>query len=305
MYLARIFYFVKRFLPRSFQIMLRRHLVLRKRNLYTHIWPIDSRTCSPPENWVGWPHKKRFALVLTHDVEQSEGQRKCYDLIRLEEELGFRSSFNFIPERYPVSIELCDYLINNGFEVGVHGLTHDGRLYKSRKGFRERAIRINNYLKEWNAVGFRSPSMHHRLDWIHDLNITYDSSTFDTDPFEPQSDGVGTIFPIWMENESRQSGYVELPCTMPQDFTLFVLIKERSIATWKEKLHWVAKIGGMVLLNSHPDYMNFSGRRLRIDEYPAEYYEDFLKYVKTSFDDQYWNVLPKDMARFWASIYAK
>ena len=114
----------------------------------------------------------------------------------IEKELGFRSSFNFVPERYQVSSEIRDRLTSDGFEVGVHGLYHDGKLYKSRKIFRERSAQINQYMEEWKAVGFRSPAMHHNLDWLHDLNIEYDASTFDTDPFEPQSDGVRTIFPF-------------------------------------------------------------------------------------------------------------
>jgi len=40
--------------------------------------------------------------------------------------------------------------------------------------------------------------MFHNLKWIHDLNISYDASTFDTDPFEPQHDRAGTIFPFWV-----------------------------------------------------------------------------------------------------------
>jgi len=35
--------------------------------------------------------------------------------------------------------------------------------------------------------GFSLPSMHHNLEWIGELDIEYDASTFDTDPFEPQS----------------------------------------------------------------------------------------------------------------------
>ena len=40
--------------------------------------------------------------------------------------------------------------------------------------------------------------MQHNLQWLHALNAEYDSSTFDTDPFEPEPDGVGTIFPFWV-----------------------------------------------------------------------------------------------------------
>ncbi len=130
---------------------------------------------------------------------------------------------------------------------------HDGKLYQSEKIFRKRAQNINGYIKDWNAVGFRSPAAHHNLDWTHYLNIEYDSSTFDTDPFEPQSDGSGTIFPFWVKGNSSQKGYVELPYTLSQDFSLFILMKEDNIDIWKKKLDWIAERGGMALLDVHPD----------------------------------------------------
>ena len=104
-----------------------------------------------------------------------------------------------------------------------------------KKVFNERAIRINQYLKDWEAVGFRSPAMHHNLDWLHKLQIMYDASTFDTDPFEPQSDGARTIFPFWVNGDSFQNSYLELPYTLAQDFTLFILLKEKNIKLWIKK----------------------------------------------------------------------
>ena len=52
----------------------------------------------PPEAWPGWPDGKRFAFVLTHDVEGQRGLDRVRQLTELEMEFGFRSSFNFIPE---------------------------------------------------------------------------------------------------------------------------------------------------------------------------------------------------------------
>ena len=77
--------------------------------------------------------------------------------------------------------------------------------------------------------------MLHNLDWLHELEIEYDLSTFDTDPFEPQPEGQHTIFPFWVPRppvaealnsqlstlNNPRSGYVELPYTLPQDSTLF------------------------------------------------------------------------------------
>lgn len=219
--------------------------------------------------------------------------------MELEERLGFRSSFNFVPERFKVPSSLRKDLLNRGFDIGVHGLKHDGKLFSSRKVFQERAIRINHYLKEWNSVGFRSPAMHHNLGWVHDLDIKYDASTFDTDPFEPQADGVSTIFPFWVQGDTNGGGYIELPYTLPQDFTLFVLMKEKTISTWRQKVDWIAEKGGMVLVNVHPDYMNFDHKRLGLEEYPVKYYMDFLEYVRNRYKVQYWHALPKEMAHFW------
>ncbi|MBM4306342.1 MAG: hypothetical protein FJ123_06345, partial [Deltaproteobacteria bacterium] len=295
--------------PRSLQITLRRVVTQMKRKQYSHIWPIDERAGNPPENWEGWPDGKKFALVLLHDVDTEKGNENCLELAQIDEKLGFRSSFNFVPERYRVFPEVRRILVEKGFEVGVHGLKHDGKLFASRERFLEQAVRINQYLKDWQSVGFVSPSMHRNLDWIHDLNIEYDASTFDTDPFEPHPEGISTIFPFWVSSNPHHlpptthhsrlnSGFIELPYTLPQDHTLFVLMQERDNAIWKEKLDWIAEKGGMALLITHPDYMAFNGKEPISGEYPAEYYKEFLEYIKSTYKDRYWNVLPKEIARF-------
>ncbi len=273
-------------------------MVSRKRLKYVEEWPIWEATGCSPDGWGGWPDQKRFALVLMHDVETEIGQQKCAQLMRLEQDLGFRSSFNFIPERYHVLPDVRHLLVDNGFEVGVHGLNHDGRLYQSWNIFQERARKINAYLQDWNAVGFCSPASHHNLVWNHMLNIEYDSSTFDTDPFEPQPDSVGTIFPFSVYDGTTQSSYVELPYTLPQDFTLFILLKEKGIDVWRRKLDWIAQKGGMALVITHPDYMNFEGTGLKFDEYPANYYTEFLSYVKDKYEGQYWQALPRTISAF-------
>ena len=193
-----LYYTLKPFIPRSVQIALRRMVIRRKRKLYEHIWPIDQKAGKPPEGWTGWPEGKKFALVLMHDVDTEKGHERCLQLMQLDEEMGFRSSFNFVPERYRVSPEARRILVEKGFEVAVHGLRHDGMLFSSRKRFEKGAARINQYLKDWQSVGFVSPSMHRNLEWIHDLNVQYDASTFDTDPFEPEPEGLGTIFPFYV-----------------------------------------------------------------------------------------------------------
>lgn len=291
-----IYYFIKPVIPRRLRWFLRRQLATRQRKAHALTWPIHSPAAKTPEGWPGWPSNKRFALVLTHDVEGQKGADRCRELVELEMRMGFRSSFNFIPEgSYETLLSLREFLVANGFEIGIHDLKHDGKLYRSRSVFSANAERINHYLKQWQAVGFRSGFMLHRLNWLHDLNILYDTSTFDTDPFEPQPDGTHTIFPFWVAGKKR-AGYVELPYTLPQDSTLFLLFRERNIETWKRKLDWIAEHGGMALVNVHPDYLNFTGRNTA-KEYSVERYREFLGYVTDRYAGQYWSALPREVAQ--------
>jgi hypothetical protein len=42
--------------------------------------------------------------------------------------------------------------------------------------------------------------------------------------------------------------YVELPYTLPQDSTLFLVLRELNNDIWKHKLDWIAMNGGMALV---------------------------------------------------------
>ena len=301
--LLKAYYQIKPFIPRRLQITLRRARAWIKMRTHCDVWPIDEEAATPPKNWQGWPDGKRFAFILTHDIDFARGQERCRALVELEQKMGFTGSYNFVPERYPVREELRNYLKKNGFEVGVHGLNHDGKYYNSLRIFRERSAKINRYIKTWDSVGFRSPSMLHNLDWLHGLDIKYDSSTFDTDPFEPQPDGVGTIFPFWVASGNGGGGYIEIPYTLPQDFTLFVLLRQRNIDIWKRKLDWIVSKGGMALMLIHPDYINNGENREGREEYPLRYYAEFLSYVQKTYRGQYYHVQPKELAKFWKENY--
>ncbi len=296
----RIYYRVKPYLPWRLRNALRRISAGQQRKAAQAIWPAAESAAKPPFGWLGWPDQKKFSFVLTHDVEGPEGLAKCKRLAELEIEYGVRSSFNFVPEgNYSVPAELRNWLTDHGFEVGVHDLLHDGRLYLSRTAFRKNAARINEYLKQWKAVGFRAGFMLRELDWIHDLDIAYDASTFDTDPFEPQPDAAGTIFPFWVaarNASATRQGYVELPYSLPQDSTLFLLFRETSSAIWTRKLDWVAEHGGMAMVIVHPDYLRFPGDPPSPRTYPVELYINLLEHVRSRYSGNYWQALPRDVA---------
>ena len=315
MLLVRTYYQVKPFVPHGMRLAFRRWRAERRHRAFAHEWPINPLAAAKPARWKGWPDGKKFALALTHDVERQHGLDQSRAIADLEMSRGFRSVFNFIPEGdYRVTREFRQYLLQNGFEVGVHDLKHDGKLYWSREGFARQADRINEYLREWNAVGFRSGFMHHNLEWLHDLEVLYDSSTFDTDPFEPQPDGVHTIFPFWVpappfhprarlarsapRSHSGPVGYIELPYTLAQDFTLFLLLQEKNIDIWKRKLDWIAEHGGMAMIDIHPDYVDISGRGQPGLSYPVRLYSEFLDYVQQSYAGQFWLALPREIAAY-------
>lgn len=295
-FIRQTYYRLRPLIPRRVQWFLRRKLARKQRRAHVDRWPVDPSCGNPPPGWRGWPEAKDFALVLTHDVEHAAGQSRCQSLMECELELGFRASFNFVPRRYADQPALRQLLSERGFEVGVHGLYHDGRLFESHETFMQRAAEINEFIAAWGAAGFRAPSMHHRLDWMSVLNVEYDASTFDVDPFEPQPDGAGTIFPFMVGTGER--AFVELPYTLAQDSTVFLLLQEEGPAVWLTKLAWVAEQGGMALLNTHPDYMAFEPNQQSRETYPAEWYREFLEAVKDQYAGRFWNPVARDLAHY-------
>lgn len=324
----RLYYAIKPWLPAGARWALRRWYCGRQRARLGQSWPILPGSEKPPPKWRGWPEGKQFAVIITHDVEGPLGLSRCRQLMKLDLELGFRSSFNLIPEGpYNVPDDLRSEFQRRGIEIAVHDLHHCGKLYNSRSKFERSAVRINHYLKEWGAVGFRSGFMFHNLDWAHSLNILYEASTFDTDPFEPQPEGVGTIFPFWvappklrrgglkssvspesdggrdLQRPVAGQGYVELPYTLVQDSTLFSLLGEREPDIWFQKVDWLARSGGMVLVNVHPDYSAFNGGMSSNWEYPVELYSRLLKYIRSKYEGAYWHVTAGELAKWYKSTW--
>ena len=295
----RTYYLLKPFIPRVFRRLMRRAY---HRTNFTDAeipWPVDARYVTflwevlarvlqaiPKQQLTIkslWPEGQRFALVLTHDVETQTGLDYVRKVADLEESLDFRSSFNFVPEDYPIGHSLVDELHQRGFEVGIHGLKHDGKLFSSRAEFERRVVQINQHLEAFGAVGFRSPLTHRNPEWMQSLAIEYDLSFFDTDPFEPIPGGTMSIWPFFLGN------FVELPYTLVQDYTLTAMLEETTPRLWLEKVDFIDTYHGMALVNSHPDYLRA----------PAtwEVYKTFLSTMKKR--GGFWHALPRAVAHWW------
>jgi hypothetical protein len=296
--LKRMYYNLKPLLPHSLTRLMRRGYYRAVQKSLHNPWPIDDRYIrflwtvyakvfaimeTPLEPQPFWPYGHQFAFVLTHDIEEHSGQKFVRAVADLEESLGFRSSFNFVPERYRVDHALMDELRARGFEIGVHGLKHDGHLFDSKDIFMRRAHKINSYLKEYGAVGFRSPLTLRNPEWMQALEVEYDLSFFDTDPFEPMPGGAMSIFPFFLGR------FVELPYTLVQDHTLTSILHETTPRLWLKKADFIEKHGGLALLNSHPDYLR--------DPLTFEVYKQFLLAMHAR--GRYWHALPREVAAWW------
>lgn len=295
----RLYYILKPWIPRAIVYELRRRQRRRARAHSCLNWPVEERyayfqwevmrqlltlTHQHSMNFIHfWPQGRRFALVLTHDVETGGGQKRAGEIADLEEQLGFRSSFNFVPERYPLDNRLIQDLTHRGFEIGIHGLKHDGKLYFSERRFNQRARKINHYLQQFGAVGFRSPLMHRHPGWMQALKIEYDLSFFDTDPYEPLPGGCMSIWPFTIGH------FIELPCTLVQDCTLANVLGETTPQLWLSKVDFLVRYCSMALLSTHPDYIDCGAL--------GEIYPQFLREIKARGD--YWHALPRDVARWW------
>jgi hypothetical protein len=127
--------------------------------------------------------------------------------------------------------------------------------------------------------------MHRNLAWLQDLNILYDSSCFDYDPYQPFPGGTGAIWPFMVGK------FVELPYTVPQDHTLFYVCKDDG-AIWRRKTEWLIANHGMVLTLTHPDYLLERGR--------MECYEEYLSFLAAV--PMAWRCLPRELASYCRSL---
>jgi peptidoglycan/xylan/chitin deacetylase (PgdA/CDA1 family) len=293
------YYALKPWLPRSVQLALRRAYARRQARRPFPAWPIEPVLVElQHETWrrrlrvAGaerlpfvnfWPHGCRFAWILTHDVEGPAGVENIPRVLEVEQRHGVVSSWNFVAECYSFDRAIFGELGRAGCEVGLHGLHHDGELFRDRASFERQLPRLHHYLADWGAAGFRSPATHRNADWMVDLGCSYDSSFPDTDPFEPLPGGCCSIFPFFLGN------LVELPITLAQDHTLWEILGDQTIARWLEKSRWIIRNHGLVNVIVHPDYV-IDGDRLDL-------YERFLEFLGQQ--EHGWHALPRDVAEWW------
>lgn len=295
----RPYYAVKPLLPRRLQLAIRRLYARRQARRDFPRWPVEDLLVrhqleefrrqieaagGSPVPFVNfWPEGRRFAFILTHDVEGPAGIENIGRVRDLERARGMVSSWNFVAEGYPIPDGLFDEIRSDGCEIGLHGVHHDGKLFQDEARFEAMLPRIHRYLEEWEVVGFRSPATHRNAAWMPRIGALYDSSFPDTDPFEPQPGGCCSIFPYFMGD------LVELPVTLVQDHTMWEILGHGGIELWKQKSNWIREHHGLVNVIVHPDYVR-SDERLAL-------YDELLRHLEDLEDG--WHARPRDVAAWW------
>jgi hypothetical protein len=260
------YYLIRPLLPVSIRKHLQRASVRARESQPFPAWPIDvtaddlirrlavsamqcARVERVPFIWF-WPDGHSSCTVMTHDVETATGRDFCSDLMDMDDSVAIKSSFQVVPEeRYEVSKEFLSSLTSRGFEVNVHDLNHDGKLFREQKLFNERVAIVNSYGKKFGSKGFRSGALYHNVDWFDSLDFSYDMSIANSGRLEAQPGGCCTLMPYFVGD------ILEIPVTMTQDYALFNYLNTFSIDLWKSELDFVVKRNGLANFIVHPDYI--------------------------------------------------
>jgi len=244
--LLKLFYLLKPIIPRYVQIAMRRE---RARNIYK-----DQKLpflCEDTLMKLPEAHDNHVKILLTHDVEGQDGLDRIQSIIEVENEFGFKSTWNFVLDKYGDVEKYVKGLNDAGHECGAHGLFHDGKLFRSPEGFRERMERIKATSDRLGIKGFRSPSLLRDISLLRTLDFDWDSSIPAWDPFQPQPGGCCCYSPFMLNRHT-----VEFPVTLWQDFTLFRELDELDARIWIAQAEKIASFYGLINIIVHPDYFS-------------------------------------------------
>ncbi len=218
----RVYYAIRPIIPIKLRWLLQKNVAERIDGFSSQpMWPLPEKNSLRDSRVKENDWKSPF--VITHDIDTRFGFEHIEEVAEVEMRLGFKSSWNIVPNLYEVNESILEYLRSSGMEIGVHDWNHDGRLFSDKKIFNERVKKINRVMRGWGAKGFRAGMVFHNDEWMQELECDYDSSYYDTDPYQPMGGGCCSIWPFMLGH------LVELPYTMPQDHVLFVAKAEVKV----------------------------------------------------------------------------
>lgn len=301
--LRRFYYLVRGSLPSGLRRQLQRVYFHDLERLPFPAWPVDLTVDRLHESYLHlimhsagieklpfiwfWPDGAPNCLIMTHDVETSTGRDFSSKLMDIDDSFGIKASFQVIPEkRYEVPRSYLNEITTRGFELNVHDLNHDGHLYRERSEFLRRAARINTYVREYQARGFRAGAMYRNLEWYDVFDFSYDMSVPNVAHLEPMRGGCCTVMPYFVGR------ILELPLTLAQDYSVFHILKDSSLDLWKRQLTLIHRQNGIMSFIVHPDYV--------IDRGVRKGCEALFAYLRDLIDkEKIWHALPGDVDLWW------
>jgi hypothetical protein len=301
--LKKIYYWLRPFTNQSLRKQIQRFHARNWRKAPFPRWPVDTTVeniCERilllslkakgveriPFVWF-WPRGAKGCVLMTHDVETAAGRDFCKELLDLDDSFGVKGSFQIVPEgRYSVPGEFLDEIRNRGCEIAVQDLNHDGRLFDDRQEFVRRVGLIHQYAAEYGARGFRAAMLYRKVEWYDMLQVSFDMSIPNVAHLDPQRGGCCTVMPYFIGK------ILELPVTTVQDYMLFHLLNERSIALWKDQVELILEKNGLASFIVHPDYIR--------DHDTKPVYEELLKYLRgLGNKTPIWYALPSEIDAWW------
>lgn len=301
--LATMYYGLRPLLPTMARHRLQRlYLTGRHKTMFPH-WPVDVTVEDTLENCLAslmkaqgldtlpfiwfWPNGHDSCAMVTHDVENEAGRDFCSSLMDIDDSFEIKSAFQIVPEgRYAVSQAFLSAIRERGFEINVHDLNHDGRLFQNEKRFMERVVSVNRYGKLFGTAGFRAGVMYRNQQWCHALEFEYDMSVPNVAHLEPQRGGCCTVFPYFIGH------LLELPSTTTQDYALFHFLREYSLDLWKRQIAVIRQRHGLISILVHPDYI--------LEKRAREVYLQLLRFLDTlRGKENVWLTTPASVNDWW------
>lgn len=234
-----------------------------------------------------WPDGASACGMMTHDIEGQAGLDFSNALMDIDDSYAIKSAFQLIPGgREDAWRVTAARMRQRGFEVNLHDLNHDGRLFADEETFLRQSRQINEHAREFGCDGFRSGAMYREQGWFGAFEFSYDMSVPNAAHLEPQRGGCCTVMPYFVGN------ILELPLTTSQDYTLFFILNDYSTTLWREQIRLICQRHGLVSVITHPDYL--AGSRER------DVYLDLLRHLNDLRERKgLWLTLPGEINRWW------
>jgi len=234
-----------------------------------------------PISWQG----KKAVICLSHDVDSIQDYRDSLSVCRLNQKYGLKSTFNFLTHwGYDIDQGFLKECHNNGFEIGLHGYTHDIAIGIRPKERIKRELswaleKLNHQAKGYRAPAFAvTPRL---LEVLKELGFKYDSSMKSVSCY---GQAVETFYPY----RYPRIGIWEIPLTIQDDrvFRDLNLSNEEGLGVIKELTQRVINIGGVMVINNHPKLINAK----------MYYYKELLKWISSL--DNVWIATTGEVADF-------